>query len=233
MSKEIIIALVSSLGALLVSLVAVFGQQRIARTHREMDSAKVVASYREPLMQAASDLQSRLYNILKGAFFETFYQRGDERERLYVVTNTVYLFAQYFAWVEAMREEIQFIDQGSSDRTRALSHHLGAIYSVIQTDKYGKTLRMFAGEQRAIGERMLVVADGRRCIGYGEFLKNSSFNEDMLFHHLTIDVTRLAEGAAEARQRIVQLQRSLIDLLNLLDPKCIRFPAAERQKIST
>lgn len=232
MSKEIIIALLSSMGALLVSLVAVIGQQRIARTHREVENAKVVASYREPLMQAASDLQSRIYNVLKGAFFETFYQRGDERERLYVVTNTVYLFAQYFAWVEAVREEIQFIDQGSSDRTRALSHQLGAIYSIIQTDKYGKTLRIFAGEQRAMGERMLSVADKRRCIGYGEFLRNSSFDEDMLFQHLTADITRMAEGAAEARQRMLHLQWSLIDLLDLLDPKCIRFPVAKRQKIS-
>lgn len=55
---------------------------------------------------------------------------------------------------------------------------------------------------------------------------------DLLFQHLSTDLTRMAEGAAEARQRMLHLQWSLIDLLNLLDPKCIRFPAAERQKIS-
>lgn len=182
-------------------------------------------------MQAAADLQSRLYNILARGFFEAFYVHGDERERAYAVNNTVYLFAQYFAWVEAVREEIQFIDLKDNVKTRDLSRKLGGIYSLMQTNDYGKTLRVFAGEQRAMGERMLLVADGRRCIGYGEFLNKSSLSDDPLFQHLIADVTSLAEGKAEARQRMLKLQSALIGLLNEMDPDCIRFPAAERSRL--
>ena len=236
MTNELLIALISGAVALFAAALAVWGQFRSARVSAELErirlteqkrieSEETLSRYREPLARAAYDLQSRLYNILEQNLIAAYFDNGGERERSYVVENTAFLVAQYFAWTEIIRRDIQFIDLGQDDQTRELARLQDEIYALFQTDAYGRTCRIFAGEQRAIGERM--IRDGSRwpeCAGYGAFLDQLTRNPDPLLEPVRQDVRRLSTELVAARPRLVALK--------FLDSDFIRFPRDRRSKVT-
>jgi hypothetical protein len=176
--------------------------------------------------------QSRLYNILEQYLLEAYYSAGDDRSRAYVVDNTTFLVAQYFAWTEIVRRDIQYIDLGQDEQTRRLARLGDEVYTLFQTDRFGPVLRVFAGEQRAIGERMIQAGSrGLECIGYAAFLDRLQAGADPLTHALQSDIHALAGAPASARPRLAALQHALIDLLEFLDPDYIRFPRDRRGKV--
>jgi hypothetical protein len=223
---------------------AIWGQFRSARIaaeieqlrsaeQRRVESEKTVSRYREPLARAAYDLQSRLYNILKQSLIPAYFDNGDERERAYVVDNTVFLVAQYFAWTEIIRRDIQFIDLGEDEQTRRLARLQDDIYSLFQTDRFDRLFRVFAGEQRAIGECMIREGKyGPECVGYAAFLDYLSQVPDLLLEALRNDVCALSNQLPVARPRLVAVQNALIDLLAFLDPDFVRFPENRRTKVT-
>ena len=244
MTTELVIALVSAAVAIASAILTIWGQTKAARITADLDNLrraedrlaereKSVARYREPLGRAAYDLQSRLYNILQQGLIRKYYDKGSDRERSYVVNNTVFLAAQYFAWTEIIRREIQFLDLGTDEKSRQLARLLDGIYSLWQTDKFGPLFRVFAGEQRAIGECMISGGPGGdRCIGYAAFLNKDQKRKDQLLDALKEDVRSFSTRLPEVRPRLVALQNALIDLLNFLDPNHIRFPKERREKIT-
>lgn len=240
-SKEILVAVVSGLIAVVSSAIAVWGQFRVSRLNHDIEKFRLAAEedrnsarYREPLARSAADLQSRLYNILSQDFVGKFMVRGTPREQGYALTNTVFVFAQFFAWTEAARLEIQFISLDADEKTKALAALQSRIYSLLQSDSGSDAFRLFAGEQRAIGERMLVQhRDGLRCVGYGEFLDNPRYSSDPLLAELSRNVDALKDNLELAKPRLIALQHMLVELLDHLDPDCVRFPKGERSKWRT
>lgn len=118
MTSELITSLTSGAMALTAAGIAIFGQLRVARlsaqlaklnadNDRRAELERTTRRYREPLARAAYDLQSRLFNIVKGRFLETFLANGDAREQAYALNNTVFVIAQFFAWTELVRRELQ------------------------------------------------------------------------------------------------------------------------------
>src|SRR3954470_11845467 len=121
MSPEVIAAFVAAAAAVLASLLAIWGQvrvQRLTATHernkrqedKDDEVERVMSRFREPLIRAAYDLQSRLYNIVTQGFLTVYWVNGTEEERDYVVNNTLFLIAQFFGWNEIIRREVQFLD---------------------------------------------------------------------------------------------------------------------------
>jgi hypothetical protein len=246
MQTELIVATVSAVVALSSAVIAIRGQLKTARLsadleraakieERRLESEKAVSKYREPLARAAYDLQSRLYNILEGKLIERYLVNGDKREQSYIVNNTVFVIAQYCAWTEIVRREIQYIDLGNDQETQRLARLQDTMYSLWQTDtKFEKKLlRLWAGEQRALGESL--IAEGPRgpeCIGYGKFLRKLKSQDPLCpLGALQSEIKEMGELTAEERPRFVALQNSLIDLLAFLDPNNIRFPADRRSKV--
>jgi hypothetical protein len=240
---ELIVALIAGAVALSSAIIAIWGQVKSARVtaglqdlrlaeDRRQEREKVVSRYREPLARSAYDLQSRLYNILKQNLIKVYYTKGNERERSYVVNNTVFVVAQYFAWTEIIRREIQFIDLGEDAQTRQLTRLQDEIYSLWQTDSFGPLFRVFAGEQRAIGERMTRDSSrGSECIGYASFLDEIDKNPSSLINTLCEDVRVFSSRLDEARPRLAAVQNAMIDLLAFLDPEYVRFPKERRTKL--
>jgi hypothetical protein len=199
---------------------------------RRFDAERTAARYREPLARAAYDLQSRLYNILQQDLLAVYFDKGDERERAYVVDNTTFLMAQYFAWTEIIRRDIQYIDLGRDEQTRRLAQLQDDIFSLFQTDRFPRLFRVFAGEQRAIGERMIREGPrGLHCMGYAIFLAQAAEGKDRLIEGLRSDVRSLSSHLPSARPRLVALQHALIDLLAFLDPDFVRFSKERRTKV--
>lgn len=243
MSIELVIALIAAAVSLASAVFALWGQTRTTRLEAELESLRLAeqrrfeaeqtaARYREPLARAAYDLQSRLYNILQQNLLAAYFDNGDEYERSYVVDNTTFLVAQYFAWTEIVRRDIQYIDLGQDEQTRRLAHLQDDIYSLFQTDRFDRLLRVFAGEQRAIGERMIrEVPRGLECLGYAAYLDQIAKGSDHLIEALRGDVRVLSAHLSSARPRLVALQHALIDLLASLDPDFVRFSRERRTKV--
>ncbi len=244
MDKTQIPSLIAAIAAILGAVIAYWGglsTKRVeaqlalqkAEAERRAETERTARKFREPLGRAAYDLQSRLYNIIKSNFLNAYLKHGDERTKLYVIKNTLFVIAQYFAWTELVRREIQFIDLGADEQTRKLTELQDNIYTIWQTSGYDDPLfRIFAGEQRAIGERLIREGpSGPECMGYASFLDFYKEHPDPLLTAVEADVTGLGANLPQALPRLVALQHALVDMLDFLDPKFVRFPQRNRTKL--
>lgn len=236
MSATLISSIISggfAIASVVISVgITTYNQNRINKINNAMEAKKKHQYYLEPLIRSAADLQSRIYNILEYGFIDRYYHNGSDRNKSYVINNTVFLVAQFFAWAEAARIDVQFLNLESDLKTRKLSELQSKIYSLIQTDSLGPYFIFFAGEQRAIGEQMLIKTDkGYNCIGYGEFLRKGTFCNEFLFKELKNEVIKITENMHNYRARLQKLQHALIDLLDYLDPNEVRINSNERSKV--
>lgn len=247
METHLVVAIIAAIVALSSAAVTIWGQLKSTRLSAELEALraaeqrraeaeKTISRYREPLARAAYDLQSRLFNIIKKDLTD-FLKNGTEREQAYIIDNTVFLIAQYFAWTEIIRQEIQFINLGEDEQTRRLAHLQDTIYSIWQTDAhdFDPLFRVFAGEQRAIGEELIREGSrGVECIGYGAFLNDIALSRRPLLEALRSDVRQLENPAMlrASMPRLAAMQNALIDLLAFLDPGYIRFSADRRKKVT-
>jgi hypothetical protein len=216
----------------LARLTASLEKERDIETARR-EAAQVLAKFRDPLMHAAYDMQSRIYNIVKQQFLERFYTGGSSREQEYAVENTVFLFGQFLGWTEIIRQEIQFLSLDNDDKTTKLRGLQDGIYTKLQNDTFGKGFRLFAGEQRAIGELMIDRSGGSpRCLGFAAFLTARNPALDRWMDPLRDDVKQMAADPAPFHDRLIAFQHSLIDLLEFLDPNKVLFPVSSRGKIT-
>jgi len=241
--KTLITGLISSAVAIAAAVIAVWGQLRVKRVEAQLEQQRTEAGrkaeaqqtarrFREPLGRAAYELQSRIFNIVRGRFLTIYWKGGDDRTRAYAINHTLFVIAQYFAWTELIRREIQFIDLGADEETRQLARLQHRIYAAWQTDEFEPILRVFGGEQHAIGERMILEGPrGPQCMGYASFLDYLARSPDPLICALKSDVESLGNGLHESLPRLTELQHSLIDLVVFLDPTAVRFPEKNRTKL--
>src|SRR4051794_15877726 len=100
MGSQEFVPLISSLVALLGAGVSLWWQYRVAHHKHQWDIAeqreRLMARYRDPLLHAAFELQSRLFNIIGLDMFSVYVFGRQGRERDYAIHHTAYLIAQYF-----------------------------------------------------------------------------------------------------------------------------------------
>ena len=178
-------------------------------------------------------------------FFRSFLGvDSTDSERDYAVLNTMHVFGQYFCWAEIIRLESQFIDPRDDRRNRA---HALAMEAVNETflDSRGiqeKCFRFFRGEQRALGEMMLVPvptgvstpgAPRWECRGYASFV--SSLEDEQMarwFRRLREDIGEFAENPAGRDGRLRLIQRQLVDLIDIVDPDAHSVPMRLRNRLT-
>lgn len=197
-----------------------------------------VDRYQEPLVRAAFDLQSRLWNLVEGGFLASYGLRGSERERAYALESTLWLFGQYFGWVEILRREAQFLQLPERDARQRVQEILDEIAGVCASDRdFTDTIfRVFRSEQRALGELMIVPgsdADGRPrtdCLGFVEFSerwRDQGSASSRWFGPLAHSMNALTTDPARV-ERIRALQRALLRLVDAIDPERVRFPGGRQ-----
>lgn len=213
-------------------------EQQHARS-KEEQAAEVRARYRDPLLTAAFDLQSRLFNVVGKRFLVRYANQPDEAARTYAVMSTLYVLAEYLGWVEIIRREIQFLDLGDEAINQRWLGVLEQVRDILASDDIEPVLRVFRGEQRAIGEIMLVTpqdGDSTRhlqCLGYASFVKcmeDPHFGR--WFDKLRGDLRLLGSELESHLDRTVRLQHALVDVLDVLDPECKRFAPARRTRLA-
>jgi hypothetical protein len=197
--------------------------RELAEREKNEEADRVISRYRDPLLRSAYDLQSRIYNVYRPGGFKG----GKDPD--YFRLNTVFLFAEFLAWLEIIRREVQFLDLGAVQGTRDLSHALQEVQeNIATTSKLHDDFYIYRGQQRAIGELMLVRENGQgaagpryECMGYAAFV---AAQEDPAFANWFTRLADAADHLPETRpERLVWVQRALIDLIDLLDPEHDRF----------
>jgi hypothetical protein len=241
MTVELIVGIVAAVVAGASAILSVWGQLRAVKFSSDMEimkaearqlaaDQKVISQYQEPLARAAYDLQARLYNFVKCGAIESLNHK-DERIRIYYVQSTLFLLLQYFGWMEITRRDLQFVDLKNDEKTRELyklQEDIAEIFADGNTADVKRTaLWIFKMEQRALGESMIVEANGKKsCLGYGAFLTKQSTLLGVLEKDLE-DKKKMENNF----QRLGRLQRALVDLVSFLDPEHIRFAEERTIKI--
>lgn len=248
MSTGIVIALISGAISLLAAGFSVVNARSVAKLEDRLEeqrhqrskdeqAAELRARYRDPLLNAAFDLQSRLFNIIHKRFLIR-YARADDASRRYAVESTLYVLAEYLGWVEIIRREIQFLDLGDQVANQRWLGMLERVRDVLASDDVDPALRIFRADQRAIGEIMLVSPqedDGThrlQCLGYASFAKRLSDPDfGRWFEKLRDDLALLASEPESHLDRPARLHNALIDVLDLLDPDYKRFARERRSRL--
>jgi hypothetical protein len=145
----------------------------------------------------------------------------ERREKTLHEDSTLFYFAQYFAWIELLQEQL------NKEIFRSRKHEdyfYNAIFDVgKKLNKYdpenpceGHDRTIVFLQQRAMGEKMLVEdGDQKRCINYLEFLEmknNADFKE--VFRPLRdfLRSINLTDKRSCGWQRLLELNEKLINL---------------------
>ncbi len=162
-----------------------------------------VRRYSYPLLQAASDVELRIQNILdKGV--QTNWLRSDVITKLekgegfladpckgigYFFLSTVYVFARYFAWVEILKREAGFLEfprEKESMGFYGVLHRINNAFrytELWQSNKEKKDCTaLYRHIQSAIGEIMIIERNKELdCISFREFVDKYTDNKNERF----------------------------------------------------
>lgn len=242
--EQWVIPMLTSLISVCGAFVSVIYSRRSVRAERLEAAEELAVRFREPLLQAVFNLETRIYNIVELGFFARFLAPDSmEEEREYAVLNTLYVVAQYFCWLEILRRESQFVDPRNDQRNREVVRTLEAVRDGF-TDSitvHERCFRLFRGEQRALGEVMLVPALDPRpgaprweCMGYAAFVRALEDPQTARwFRRLRADIEVLAQDVHGHDVRLRLIQHRLMDILDTVDPEARRIPAGLRKRVGT
>jgi hypothetical protein len=221
----IVISVLSLSGTILTAIIAGFFTLHSARRASQQEARKLHSKYRQPLLLAAHDLQGRLHSFLDGGF-----RRCYKRKQDYVIYHTVYLIAQYFAWLEILRREVQFLESDRSGQSQKFWESEQRVFEEFHTGRWGHDFMIWAGEQHSIGDVMIDhdKSNGNQkiCLSYPAFRSKYQDAQERSFRawfqKLAGEVDLLARRkASETRLRHIQVE--LVDLVKVLDTDGI-FP---------
>jgi hypothetical protein len=220
----IVVALIALAGSVFSTAVSFYGQARARRLDAAERAEATLARYREPLVAAAFELQSRLFNILRQDFLGKYYVNGTDEQKEYAVKHTLYVVGQFFGWTEILRRQIEFLNFGEVEETREVSNRVLTIRDRFASDdpELGTPFMIWRGAQRAIGERMMDTdGDVLVCMGYAKFSEQKEPSFTRWFEQLERDIVTVA---ADCNERLRLVQHALIDLIEQLDAHRVRFP---------
>ncbi|GAB7323477.1 hypothetical protein MBLNU13_g05924t1 [Cladosporium sp. NU13] len=184
-----VVSLVTAIGvAVATGVLQIYSEERNARRETE----RLLRKYRDPLLLAAQDLQSRIYNITENNVLTFLHGSSDYQDCL--IIYTAFLFGQYLCWTHILRQQAQFACFATEERGRnkRLVDLLGRIQTCLNTDRWGpaeEPFMLWKGHQLAIGELMTVSlpdASGSTellCMGYAEFTRKWKASDRAVNEH--------------------------------------------------
>ena len=220
---SIIIAVVSLVGSLVAAGFTGWISFYLDQVKRRSEAKALVHKYRDPLMLAAYDLQSRLWGLVQQNLLR---YTEDENKKDLIYVYTAFLVGQYLSWTYILRRQAQFL-RFSTDKTNTqLNKILDSITNEFSLDRHKgeDPFMLWRGQQMAIGESMTLSEDGQLyCMGFAAFAVKYESDADFKkwFHPVETGITLLvkasAEGNSVANYRLRRLQHQLVDLVLLLD----------------
>lgn len=182
------------------------GQREKLRLEQEKDRTERIRTeilrWANPILGAVQDLRGRLDNILRQEGY--FALNPEYRETLqwsisydYFIQSALYLFSIYFAYAEALREELSFELFRDQEEKRELFSALASVGKALGDfpPPYpctGGDRQVFHLEQRSIGTVVLREDDRTRCISYPDF--QDKLSNDKKFNLNFSPLRKLLDG---------------------------------------
>lgn len=173
-NAAIILSIVSLVGTLITVGVTSWLTYLSNEHKRKQELRKVYAKYRDALLLATYDLQSRLYNIVDYNIAHSYLK--DMRQTENLLMYTAFAVGQYLSWVHVIRQRAQFLQCETEQVDKDLTEAISDVTFDFSTDAYSTMeptpFMLWRGDQMAIGE-LMTVADGHDLgpMGYGLFHK--------------------------------------------------------------
>lgn len=234
---SIIIAVVSLIGSLVAAGFTGWISFYIDQVKRRSEAKALVHKYRDPLMLAAYDLQSRIWGIVQ---LDLLSYMHDETKKELLYVFTAFVIGQYLSWVYILRREAQFLRFSTDKTNKQLNHILDQLTGEFSQDmhKDENPFMLWRGQQMAIGELMTMSDNNQRyCIGFAAF--SVRYNSDAAFKKwfepidsgITTLVEARAKGNRRANYRLRRLQHLLVDLILLLDKDGVATEKHKQTKV--
>jgi hypothetical protein len=247
---SLVIAVISLAGTIVSAGIAASVTLYTERWKRRSEAEKVIAKYRDPLLLASKDLQSRIYNIINNYLLYAY--QGPRKD--HVTIYTAFLVGQYLCWTYILRRQVQFLrfstDESNNQR---LNHVLNDIEEMLSTSRFEEAsdgiheqpvidtdealFSLWRSQQIAIGEVMTVRKDNELvCMGYAEFFEKFKTETTFKkwFEPITTDIDELAgpwlHGTRRPAPRLRRVQHLLMDLIDILDPHQLSYRADEYER---
>jgi hypothetical protein len=190
-------------------------REREDRTKRTAE----FASYRDPLLDAADELQHRLYNITSLEFLS--YLNGPRHDT--AIQTTLFRMARYFGMLEILYTKLNYLKFEKSEETAAVAGLLAEIGRTFASDNYDRVngfetsrFMVWREEQRAMGETAIDHTNDARwvLIGYADFVERLGAGASKWFRRFVAD---LKDGDMATSERIRKLTTLLSELVRHLD----------------
>ena len=252
MTSTILVAVISGIVAVTGVVLSSYATVRTIRIQNELEMRRqqassrgaieeVMARYRNPLLRSTIDLQGRIYSIMKVDFVKRHLKSGDAEWRDYAKTSTLFRIAEFFGWIEILRQGVQFLDLGDQGRSRELATLLQRIsLAFANTHQFpNAAFRLFRDEQRAIGELVIETLPGDQrgyqCMGYAQFVGRLELEPAFArwFARLGNEMDLMIDPLPGCLDRLSNVHNELISLLEFLDPGGIRYPTADQTRNGT
>jgi hypothetical protein len=172
---SIVIAVISSVGTLVLGFLGFLYTRSSDERKARSEAEKLIAKYRDPLLLASNDLQSRLYGIVDLGVTNWLHGNYEEKESLRLYT--AFLVGQFLSWTYILRRQVQFLrfSTDKKEKNQRLSSLLAEISDTFSTDDSRKGLsrtpfKLWRNQQAAIGE-LMTVSEGNElyCMGNAAF----------------------------------------------------------------
>jgi hypothetical protein len=222
MSDELLWLLITTVVALAAG--GISGWVSAAYRRREQRKERIreeVLRWANPILGSVKGLTSRLANILDQGLHVALDPEADEGwpvdenwaiDRDYALESTLFVFAEYFAWVQLLHERMSF-ELFASQRTK--DEFFAAIWKVSGALSHwpkppvhgaGRDTQVFVLQQRAIGELLIVrEGDAPRVLAYPDFL--AARKSDARFKETLAPLEALLSGLKKKPKKTKRWQR--------------------------
>ena len=205
-------------------------EHKAALDEREGEKQRIreeVLRWTNPVLDAVDALESRLKNILESGLDQALHKGRKNRpvhqdwavSYDYVLPTTLYLFANYFAWIRLLQERLS-VELFESEQVR--KRFVEAMWRVSKALSDwsppefrggGRDTQVFALQQRAIGEAVIRRGtEGARPMTVPEFLSAYDSKDEQTFKAILEPLRELVEDLDRGSKRWARLSLTLSQL---------------------
>lgn len=201
-------------GGLVVKAFDYIYQEYLRRSKERKSAKELLDQHIDPILKSSDELVGKIRSLSQSDFAalkKAECPKDLEFEKWCPYLDTIYLFAQFWSWIQILRIEGLFVNIGTDKRGRQLIGFFRALEST-------RTRLVARSWQRAMGETLMKETEkGFRTLTYPEFVNLFLTNEDFKrwYQPLVEILSRL--NHTRDRQRFMTYGTIIHALIDTLD----------------
>ena len=201
-------------GGIIVKILDYIYQEYLRRSKDKRSAREIVDRHIDPILKSSDELVGKIRSIAQSDFSnlnKADDPKGLSFEEWSPYLDIIYLFAQFWSWIQILRIESLFVNIGADERGLKLLSFFRAIEST-------KTRLVARSWQRAIGETLLkATPNGLRTLTYPEFVENFLSDEKFRRWYTPLIWMLINFNHTRERQRFLTYGVVIHSLIDTLD----------------